>query len=137
LNTKKFSLCICFFFFSFFQEAKDHGEGGVLVGAPVAGKRVLIVDDVITAGTAIREAIRIIESAGGIVAGVLIALDRAEIVSEEVRKSAIQSVKEEFQKPVVNIIALKHLLSYVGASKELQEHVAAVETYRATYGVTE
>jgi orotate phosphoribosyltransferase len=125
-----------FFFFSFFQEAKDHGEGGVLVGAPVAGKRVLIVDDVITAGTAIREAIRIIESAGGIVAGVLIALDRAEIVSEEVRKSAIQSVKEEFQKPVVNIIALKHLLSYVGASKELQEHVAAVETYRATYGVT-
>jgi orotate phosphoribosyltransferase len=126
--------CITFFFY-FFQEKKDHGEGGVLVGASVEGKRVLIVDDVITAGTAIREAIKLLEAAGAIVAGVVIALDRAEIVSETVQKSAIQSVQEEYSIPVVNIIALKHLLSYVGSSKDLAEYVQTVETYRNQYGV--
>ena len=75
------------------------------------------------------------EAAGAIVAGVVIALDRAEIVSETVQKSAIQSVQEEYSIPVVNIIALKHLLSYVGSSKDLAEYVQTVETYRNQYGV--
>lgn len=137
-----FVLCIhliCFLFFVFFfsicpQEKKDHGEGGVLVGADVKGKRVLIVDDVITAGTAIREAVKLLEAAGAIIAGVVIALDRAEIVSEEYKKSAIQSVQEEYSIPVVNIIALNHLLTYVGTDESLAEHVTSVEAYRNQYG---
>lgn len=127
-------ICLLFFFSICPQEKKDHGEGGVLVGADVKGKRVLIVDDVITAGTAIREAVKLLEAAGAIIAGVVIALDRAEIVSEEYKKSAIQSVQEEYSIPVVNIIALKHLLTYVGTDESLAEHVTSVEAYRNQYG---
>ena len=115
------------------KEKKDHGEGGLLVGAPVKGKRVLIVDDVITAGTAIRQAMKILTEAGATAAGVVIALDRAEIVNEESTMSAIQSVEAEFSIPVVSIVGLDQLISYVG--EEMPDKVAAVKEYRQKYGV--
>ena len=115
------------------KEKKDHGEGGLLVGASVKGKRVLIVDDVITAGTAIRQAMQILTEAGATAAGVLIALDRAEIVNEGSAMSAIQSVEAEFSIPVVCIVGLDQLISFVG--EEMPEKVAAVTAYREKYGV--
>ena len=93
------------------KEAKDHGEGGTLVGAPLAG-RVLIVDDVITAGTAIREVMQIIHGQAAQAAGVLIALNRQERGQGEL--SAIQEVERDFQIPVVSIVALDQVLEYLG-----------------------
>lgn len=114
------------------KEKKDHGEGGNLVGAPLKG-RVLIVDDVITAGTAIREAIELIGAAGASPAGVLIALDRQERGAGE--RSAIQEVEAEFGIPVISIIQLDQVLAYLDNTPGFAEHARAVADYRKAYGV--
>lgn len=114
------------------KEKKDHGEGGTLVGAPLQG-RVLIVDDVITAGTAIREAMQIIRDAGAEPAGVLIALDRQE--RGQGAQSAIQEVEAEYGIPVISIINLNQILAYLRAHPSLADHLARAEQYRATYGI--
>lgn len=114
------------------KEKKDHGEGGNIVGAPLEGK-VLIVDDVITAGTAIREAMDLIRNAGAEPAGVLIALDRQERGTGD--KSAIQEVEESFGIPVVSIIRLEQILDYLESRPGFEEHAARVATYRQSYGI--
>jgi len=114
------------------KEAKDHGEGGLLVGAPLAG-RVLIVDDVITAGTAIRESLALIRAAGAMPAGVLIALDRQERGQGE--RSAAQEVAHEYGIPVIAIATLTDLLAFAGEREELAVHRPQLAAYRARYGV--
>lgn len=117
------------------KEAKTHGEGGSLVGAKLDGRRVLIVDDVITAGTAIREALAIIRDAGGIPAGIVIALDRQERVREDAAESAAQAVAAEHAIPVVAVASLSDLLAFAGGSAALAAHRDALLAYRARYGV--
>ena len=114
------------------KEAKDHGEGGTLVGAPLQG-RVLIVDDVITAGTAIREVMQIIAAQQARAAGVLIALNRQERGTGEL--SAIQEVERDFAIPVVSIVALDQVLEYLAEDAQLKQHLPAVQAYRAEYGI--
>jgi orotate phosphoribosyltransferase len=114
------------------KEAKDHGEGGQIVGGPLHG-RVLIVDDVITAGTAIRESIDIIKSAGAIPAGVLLALDRQERGGDSER-SAVQEVREEFGIPVIAVIGLTELMQYMQGLGR-QTELARMQAYRERYGV--
>ncbi|TBU94823.1 orotate phosphoribosyltransferase [Stutzerimonas kirkiae] len=114
------------------KEAKDHGEGGSLVGAPLDG-RVLIVDDVITAGTAIREVMQIIQAQNARAAGVLIALNRQERGQGEL--SAIQEVERDYGIPVISIVSLSQVLQYLAEDAELQRHLPAVEAYRAQYGI--
>ena len=121
------------------KEAKDHGEGGVLVGAALAG-RVLIVDDVISAGTSVREAVDLIRAAGGRPAGVAIALDRQERATVDGRDapwSAVQFVTQELQLPVAAIATLQDLLTYLhtAADPALQAFAAPVQAYRERYGV--
>ena len=115
------------------KEAKDHGEGGLLIGAPLAGKRVLIVDDVITAGTAIREAIETIRSAGGVPCGVLIALDRQER-SGDGALSATEAVRAEFGIPVLAIAGLDELLQLADGRADMAMHREALLAYRLRYG---
>ncbi|HET8692441.1 MAG TPA: orotate phosphoribosyltransferase [Steroidobacteraceae bacterium] len=113
------------------KEAKSHGEGGTLVGAPLEG-RVLIVDDVLTAGTAVRESINLIRNAGARPAGVVLALDRQERGQGSL--SAVQEIQATFGIPVIRIIALDHLIQYLeggGDSEELE----ALRNHRRTYGV--
>ena len=114
------------------KEAKTHGEGGQLIGAPLAG-RVLIVDDVITAGTAIRESLEIIRAAGATAAGVLIALDRQERGQGEL--SAAQEVTREFGIPVLAIASLGDLLTLAAERPELAAEQTRLQDYRARYGV--
>lgn len=114
------------------KEAKDHGEGGTLVGAPLQGK-VLIVDDVITAGTAVREVMTIITAAGARPAAVLIGLNRQEKGQGEL--SAIQEVERSCGVPVISIINLNHIIDYLEAQSGQQEMVDKIKRYRATYGV--
>jgi orotate phosphoribosyltransferase len=115
------------------KEAKDHGEGGNLVGAPLEG-RVLIVDDVITAGTAIRESVDIIQAAGATPAGVLISLNRQERGRGEL--SAIQEVERDYGLSVASIVDLADLLAFIKDQPgELAAYVDKVEAYRAEYGV--
>ncbi len=114
------------------KEAKDHGEGGSIVGAPLAGK-VLIIDDVITAGTAIGEAMEIIAAAGATASGVVIALDRQERGKGE--KSAIQEVEQNYGMKVASIITLADLMDYLKDDAKMAEHLEAVSAYRAQYGV--
>lgn len=116
------------------KEAKDHGEGGTLIGAGLEGKRVLIVDDVITAGTAIREALAIIRGAGGIAAGIVVALDRQEIASDNDHRSAAQAVAEEAAIPVVAVAGLGDLLAFAGGKPELVDHRQPLLDYRNRYG---
>ena len=115
------------------KEAKDHGEGGSLVGAPLTGK-VLIIDDVITAGTAIREVMQIIASQEGAkAAGVLIALNRQERGNGEL--SAIQEVERDFGIPVVSIVSLNQVLQFLEDDPQLKQHLPAVRAYREQFGV--
>ena len=114
------------------KEAKDHGEGGVLVGAPLQG-RVLIIDDVITAGTSVRESVRMIRDAGATPAGVAIALDRMERGTGTL--SAVQEVEQEYGLPVVAIATLKDLMTFLSESPALSANLEAVRAYRARYGV--
>ena len=114
------------------KEAKDHGEKSLWVGAPVAG-RVLILDDVITAGTAIRETITLIQAAGAEPCGVMVMLDRQEKGLGEL--SAIQEVENTYKIPVLSIATLKDLLVYTAADKGLTDVLVAIEAYSARYGV--
>jgi orotate phosphoribosyltransferase len=114
------------------KEAKAHGEGGTLVGAPLEGK-VLIIDDVITAGTAIREVMSIVEQVGAQAAGVVIGLDRKERGKTE--KSAIQEVEQEFKIPVASIIDIDDILQYLKSKPEHNDLVAEIDKYRQDYGV--
>ncbi len=136
------------------KEAKTHGEGGTLIGAPLGGKRVLIVDDVITAGTAIREALALIREGGGIPAGIVIALDRQEIAVEGITPdgrapddrapdgsapdglglSAAQAVAAESGIPVIAVAGLDDLLAFAGESAELLDQRERLLAYRARYG---
>ncbi len=116
------------------KEAKDHGEGGLIVGAPLAG-RVLIVDDVITAGTSVKESVQIIRAAGATPAGVLIMIDRMERGTGTL--SAVQDVEAQFGIPVIAIAALPDVLALVSATATLAEHKQKIEVYRETYGVVE
>ena len=115
------------------KEAKTHGEGGNLVGSPLQGK-VMLVDDVITAGTAIRESMQLIQAQGASLSGVLIALDRQEKGQGEL--SAIQEVERDFGTQVVSIICLNDLINYLQGKPELAQYLEAVSTYRAQYGVS-
>ncbi|MGB5475337.1 MAG: orotate phosphoribosyltransferase [Gammaproteobacteria bacterium] len=114
------------------KETKGHGEGGNLVGAALDG-RVLVIDDVITAGTAIRESVEIIQDAGASLAGVVIALDRQERGRGE--RSAIQEVEDTLGVPVVSIVRLEHLLEYLAAQPDRSEDVSRIGAYRAQYGI--
>ena len=114
------------------KEAKDHGEGGTLVGAPLAG-RVLIIDDVITAGTSVRESMELIRAAGATPAAVVIALDRQERGQGEL--SAVQEVERNFGIPVVSVATLTDLIDYLSGHPELENKLAAVRAYRALYGI--
>ena len=114
------------------KEAKDHGEGGNLVGASLSGK-VLVIDDVITAGTAIRESVDIIAAAGATLAGVVIALDRQERGRDQ--RSAIQEVEESLGIRVSSIVKLEHLLEYLQQQPGHDEDVARIQAYREQYGV--
>lgn len=116
------------------KEVKDHGEGGQIVGAPISG-RVLILDDVITAGTAIREAIDIIRTSGGTPAGIIIALDRQE--RGEKTLSAVQEVEEQFGLPVTSIIKLEELIEHLESSEEYSEYLPSVEAYGRQYGTVD
>lgn len=121
------------------KEAKDHGEGGTLVGAPVAG-RVLIIDDVISAGTSVRESIAMITAAGGSPAAVAIALDRQEKASDDGRDasgSAVQFVERQLGLKVAAIATLSDLLQYLASNADagLGAHFARVAAYRERYGV--
>jgi orotate phosphoribosyltransferase len=113
------------------KEAKAHGEGGNIVGATLTSK-VMIVDDVITAGTAIREAVDIIHTAGGRVAGVLLALDRQEKGTGEL--SAVQEVEKNLQIPVVSIIRLEDLIAHLRINLKSPEMLESMESYRQRYG---
>lgn len=114
------------------KEAKDHGEGGNIVGAPLAG-RVLIVDDVISAGTSVRESVELIRAAGATPAGVLIALDRQERGQGEL--SAVQEVQRDYGIPVVAVAGLNDLMSYLEYHHEFAVHRTAVANYRQKYGI--
>ena len=121
------------------KEAKDHGEGGLLVGAPIAG-RVLIIDDVISAGTSVRESIAMIQVAGATPVAVAIALDRQEKASEggtDMAWSAVQYVRDQLKLDVVSIATLQDLLHYLGSTRapELALYLQRVSAYRDRYGV--
>lgn len=119
------------------KEAKDHGEGGVLVGAPLRGK-VVIVDDVITAGTSVRESVEIIRQAGAEPAAVLIALDRMERAGPDdalSEHSAVQDVQRKYGIPVVSIASLADIMAVLEGDPGLATHRQAVQAYRDRYGV--
>ena len=116
------------------KEAKAHGEGGTLIGAPLAGRRVLIVDDVITAGTAIREALGLIAAAGGTVAGIVIALDRQERVGDDDARSAAARVAQDQDVPVIAIAGLSDLLAFAGENATLTAERDRLLAYRARHG---
>ncbi|KDC50735.1 orotate phosphoribosyltransferase [Pseudoalteromonas fuliginea] len=114
------------------KEKKAHGEGGTLVGSELNGK-IMLVDDVITAGTAIRESMEIIAQNGADLSGVLIALDRQEKGKAEL--SAIQEVERDFNTQVISIVKLADLISYLENQGTMDEHLASVKAYRDQYGV--
>lgn len=119
------------------KEAKDHGEGGTLVGADLRGKRVMVIDDVITAGTAIREVVSLLDAQDAKLAGVVIALDRQERGTGD--RSAIQQVQDDYGIQVRSIIKLENILDYlIEAPCKLEEdtfRIASIESYRNQYGV--
>tara|TARA_A100000164_G_C21839927_1_gene739584 strand:+ start:273 stop:917 length:645 start_codon:yes stop_codon:yes gene_type:complete len=114
------------------KEKKDHGEGGRIVGPPLSGK-IVIVDDVITAGTAIKEASQIIRETGAEISGIIIAIDRQEKGAGEY--SAVQEASSKLGVPVISIVNLDQILTFVkNSSSELEDHVEAIESYRKEYG---
>ncbi len=114
------------------KEAKDHGEGGNIVGSPLQG-RILIIDDVISAGTSVRESVEIIREHGATPAGVIIALDRQEKGQQD--RSAIDEVKEQFNMPVASIVRLEHLVAYLSEKPDSAAALARIQAYREKYGV--
>ncbi|WP_299943191.1 orotate phosphoribosyltransferase [uncultured Microbulbifer sp.] len=118
------------------KEAKDHGEGGTIVGAPLVGK-VLIVDDVITAGTAVREVVQIIAAHGASAAGVVIGLNRQERASEECEFSAIQQIERQYNIPVISIVQLDNVISYLEQESHDSETLQKIVDYRQRYGVSD
>lgn len=114
------------------KEAKDHGEGGLIVGAELSGN-VLIVDDVITAGTAIREAVDIIQTEGAKTSAVLIALDRQEKGQSDL--SAIQEVRRDYGIDVFSIITMADLIDYLATDESYSQHLDAMQDYRSHYGI--
>ncbi|EGQ7852400.1 orotate phosphoribosyltransferase [Vibrio vulnificus] len=114
------------------KEAKDHGEGGNLVGSALEG-RIMLVDDVITAGTAIRESMEIIQANGADLAGVLVAIDRQEKGKGEL--SAIQEVERDFACAVISIVSLSDLITFLEEKGDAAEHLDSVKAYRAQYGI--
>jgi orotate phosphoribosyltransferase len=120
------------------KEAKDHGEGGVLVGAPLKG-RVVIIDDVITAGTSVKESVEIIEAAGATPCAVLIAMDRMERAGPDGAlspHSAVQEVQQRYGLPVVSIASLTDILELLKNNQEFAQYQDAVLAYRTRYGIT-
>jgi orotate phosphoribosyltransferase len=114
------------------KETKDHGEGGSIIGAPLFG-RVLIVDDVISAGTSVRESVELIRAAGATPCGLAIALDRMERGSGEL--SAVQEVERQYHMPVIGIVTLNDLVDYLQTNTQLAAHLGAVNQYRKQYGI--
>lgn len=114
------------------KEAKSHGEGGSSVGAPIEG-RVLIVDDVITAGTAVREAVQLINASGADPAGLVISLDRQEVGRDA--RSAVEELEQTLRIPVASIVKLEDMIDLLEESKEYGEHLDPVLAYRSKYGV--
>ena len=114
------------------KEVKDHGEGGSIIGAPLRG-RVLIIDDVISAGTSVRESVELISAAGATPCGVVIALDRMEHGSSKL--SAVQEVERDYGIPVISVATLEDLLTFLREHPEFKEYQAAVTRYRQEYGV--
>ena len=115
------------------KEAKNHGEGGCIVGSALKDKRVLVIDDVITAGTATRESVSIIEKEGGKVTGLVIALDRQE-KGNDCDVSAVQQIVKDYGFPVVSIVNLEALINYLNRGGELSSHLEAIKKYREMYG---
>lgn len=116
------------------KERKDHGEGGAIIGAPLTG-RVLILDDVITAGTAVREVLDIVREAGATPAGVLVALDREEVAPKS-RVSAVQQLQNELQVPIRSIVTLTDLIDHLEEDEDFAANLPAVRAYRNRYGTT-
>jgi orotate phosphoribosyltransferase len=114
------------------KEAKDHGEGGNIVGAALTG-RVLIIDDVVTAGTAIKESMKLIEQANAQLAGVIIAIDRQE--RGEAAQSAIQEIEKNYHTKVISIIKFTHLMEYLTEKTGMQKELIRMQDYRKEYGV--
>lgn len=114
------------------KETKTHGEGGNLVGADLTGKKVWVIDDVMTAGTAVREVVGILQSAGASLAGIVIALDRKEKGQDE--RSAVQQIRDDFGVPVYALVDIDDIIAFLQASGE-SEHLPKMMAYRATYGV--
>ncbi|EMG49014.1 URA5 Orotate phosphoribosyltransferase [Candida maltosa Xu316] len=115
------------------KEKKDHGEGGSIVGCPLKGKKILIIDDVMTAGTAINEAFEIINNEQGQAIGVIIALDRQETTATDAGKSATQAVSERYNIPVLSIVSLGEIISIL-KGKISDEDLKSIEEYRSKYG---
>ena len=114
------------------KEAKDHGEGGTLVGAPLAGKRVLILDDVLTAGTAIRESLAVLRAADAAPVAVVVALDRQETVDGG--DTALARLAQTEQLTTAAVVTLDDLLQYIGDDTTLAAHLPAMQEYRRRYG---
>ena len=114
------------------KEAKDHGEGGMLVGADLTGKKVWVIDDVMTAGTAMREVVEILDKVGASVAGIIVALDRKEKGQDE--RSAVQQIHDDFGVPVYSLVDIDDIIEFVKATGE-SEHLAKMLEYREQYGV--
>ena len=115
------------------KEAKDHGEGGSIIGAPLSG-RVLVVDDVISAGTSVRESVELIRASGATLGAVAIALDRLERGAGE--RTAVQEVRETYGVPVIAIADLDDLLQFLGTQPEMKQQLIEIERYRQLYGAT-
>jgi len=116
------------------KEAKDHGEGGTLVGAELVGKRVLVLDDVITAGTAVEEAVTLLKQANARLAGVLVGLDRQERAADS-EQSAMQQLAKRYDVPVMSIVTLGDIREYLSSSVNDHELLGRVDDYRKQYGV--
>ena len=117
------------------KEVKNHGEGGQVIGAALNGRRVMIIDDVITAGTAIRQSLALIRAAGGDVAGITVALDRQETIEASDHRSAVQVIVQSEQIPIISIATLKTLLAYTQMHHTMSHSFSLLKAYQARYCV--